>query len=98
MAGDDDLAGNRIKTPVPFEVWRVGRGKTALKEKGAKHVVCGTNDVLVLTILDRGVRTRHLKMNTTCEEELAGARVVKIAAIVVNCLNGHSKLSIYICK
>lgn len=49
MVGDDDLVGNKIKTQVPFEVWRLGRGKTVLKEKGAKHVVCGTNYVLILT-------------------------------------------------
>jgi len=45
------------------------------------------------TVLRRGVRARHVKMNTSSEEERAGTRVVELLAIVaLNFFDGGAKL------
>ena len=50
--------------------------------------------MLSFTVLRGGVGARHPEMSAMSEEERAGARVIKLAAIIaLNCLDGGAILS-----
>ena len=70
-----------------------------MKKHRANNIVCGTNDTLGFTVLGGGVWARHAKMDAVGEEERAGARVVKLVAIVaLNYLDAGAELGLHIGK
>jgi hypothetical protein len=74
-------------------------GHRRLKKECADDVVGGAEDALSLSILLRGVGTRHAKRDTVSEEEGAGDRIVKLATIVtLDRFDVAPKLSTSICK
>jgi len=65
-----------------------------LDQKGAHDVVRGANHPLSLTVLGRGIRTRHTQLNTPREEEETGCGVIKLTPVVtLDDLNGEAELS-----
>jgi hypothetical protein len=67
--------------------------KRGLKQKGAHGIVGGANHAFSLTILRRGIRTRHAQLNTVREEESSGGGVVKLTTIVtLDGLDGETEL------
>jgi len=65
-----------------------------LDQKGAHDVVRRANHPLSLAILGRGIRTRHMQLNTLREEERTGGGVVELTPVVtLDGLNGEAELS-----
>ena len=70
------------------------RGQRGLDQKGAHDVVCRVNHALSLTVLRRGIRTRHTQLNTLREEEETGGGVIELRLVVTqDGLNGEAELS-----
>jgi hypothetical protein len=70
------------------------RRQRGLDQKGAHDVVRGPNHVLSLAILERGIQTRHVQLDTSREEEGMRGVIVELTSIVtLNRLNGEAKLS-----
>src|SRR6185312_13972299 len=70
------------------------RGQRGLDQKGAHDVVRRANHPLSLAILGRGIRTRHMQLNTLREEERTGGGVVELTPVVtLDGLNGEAELS-----
>jgi hypothetical protein len=53
-----------------------------LKEQGANNIIDRANNAFSFTVLRRGVRAGHAKVNALGEEELPGAGVVELSPIV----------------
>ena len=60
----------------------VGGGHGGLKKQGANDIIYRTNNAFSFTILRRGVWTGHAKLDALHEEEIAGARVVKLLPVI----------------
>ena len=70
------------------------RGQRGLDQKGAHDVVRHANHPLSLAILGRGIRTRHMQLNTLREEERTGGGVIELPPVVaLDDLNGEAELS-----
>lgn len=65
---------------------------------GANDIVDRVNVMFSLPIISRGVGTRHAKVDATSEEEGAGARVIKLTAIVALNFDRGTKLCGNKCK
>ena len=71
----------------------VGGRKTGLKKERANDIIDSANNAFSFPVLREGVGARHMKMNTTREEEGMGAGVVKLLSVVtLNALNSSTKL------
>ena len=81
---------------------RSGRGESlnpvkgrhgGLKQQGANDIIYGANNTFSFTVLRRGIRAGHAKMNAPRKEESASAGVVKLFAIIaLNGLDASAKL------
>ena len=70
------------------------RGQRGLYQKGAHDVVRRANHPLSLSVLRRGIRTRHTQLNTPREEEGTGGGVIELTPVVaLDGLNGEAELS-----
>ena len=70
------------------------RGQRGLDQKGAHDVVRRANHPLSLAVLRRGIRTRHMQLNTPREEEGTGGGVIELPPVVtLDGLNSEAELS-----
>ena len=60
----------------------VGRRHGGLKQQGANDIIYGANNTFSFTVLRRGIRARHAKMNALGEEERPSAGVIKLLPVV----------------
>jgi hypothetical protein len=76
-----------------------GGRNTSMKQEGANDIICGTNDAFSFAVLGGGVGAGHTEVYAMGEEEHAGARVIKLAAVVaLDSLDGDTELSLNIGK
>ena len=74
-----------------FNPVRGGHG--GLEQQGANNIIGRSNDAFSFTVLRRGVRAGHAKVDAPGEEESTGAGVVKLAPVVaLNSLYGGAEL------
>ena len=72
------------------------RGQGSLDQKGAHDVVRRANHPLSLTVLRRGIQTKHPQLNTPRQEEGTGGGVIELTPVVtLDGLNGEAELSGY---
>jgi hypothetical protein len=65
-----------------------------LDQKSAHDIVRGANHPLNVAVMRRGVRTRHVELNTPREKEGAGGVVIELTPIVtLDGLDGEAELS-----
>jgi len=60
----------------------IGGRHGGLKQQGANNIINRANNAFSFTILGRGVRARHAKMNALGEEERPSAGVIKLLPVV----------------
>ena len=60
----------------------VGGRHGGLKQQGANDIIYRANNTFSFTVLGRGVRAGHAKMNALGEEERPSAGVIKLLPVV----------------